>query len=99
MSIDVEREELIHFPEATRAFPGKRVSLPTLHRWRLRGVRGVKLETCVVGSLRYTSKEAIIRFVTTQNSDAVSLPTRSRQRQLKDSEAARHELDKKRTRT
>ena len=70
MSIDVEFETLVQFPEARSAFPGdRRVSLATLHRWRLKGVRGVKLETTLIGGLRYTSKEAIVRFIAAQNAD------------------------------
>lgn len=68
--IDVESETLVQFPEARSAFPGdRRHSLATLHRWRLRGVRGVKLETVLIGGLRYTSKEAIARFIAAQNAD------------------------------
>ena len=67
MTIDIEHEELVHFPDATKAFPGKKKCVQTLHRYRLRGVRGVVLETCVVGGLRYTSTEAIQRFVAAQN--------------------------------
>ena len=71
--IDVEAETLVQFPEARSAFPGdRRVSLATLHRWRQKGVRGVKLETTLIGGLRYTSKEAIARFIAAQNADDVS---------------------------
>jgi hypothetical protein len=34
----------------------------TVHRWRLRGVRGVRLETIVIGGRRVTSHEALTRF-------------------------------------
>lgn len=69
MAIDIEREELIHFPEATKAIPGRNVNLATLHRWRLKGVGTppVKIDSCVVGGLRYTSREAIARFCAAQN--------------------------------
>jgi hypothetical protein len=99
MSINVESETLIPFSGARSAFPGdRRVSLATLHRWRQRGVRGVLLETCLVGGLRYTSLEAIARFVAGLNSgDAPAIPaapviTASQRR--KQSEAARAELEK-----
>lgn len=76
MSIDVDAEDLIPFCEARTAFPGgKRLSLATLHRWRLHGVRGTKLETCLVGGMRYTSAQAIRRFFAAQN--AVESPTSS----------------------
>ena len=75
MSIDVETEDLIPFSEARTAFPGgKRLSLATLHRWRLSGVRGVRLETCVVGGLRYLSRESISRFIAAQNRDETPAP-------------------------
>lgn len=93
MSIDVENETLIAFADACRAFPGRKVCIQTLHRWRLRGVRGVKLETCLVGNFRFTSKEAIQRFIEAQNagdSKPAKLSSSQRQRQ---SAAARRELE------
>jgi hypothetical protein len=72
MPIDCEAETLIHFPDARSAFhDDKRHSLASLHRWRLKGVRGVKLETVLICGLRYTSKEAIARFIAAQNADDV----------------------------
>ncbi|TWT86244.1 hypothetical protein Mal64_37830 [Pseudobythopirellula maris] len=40
--------------QAAAELPG-RPHLSTLHRWRLRGVRGVRLRTCVVGGRRFTT--------------------------------------------
>jgi len=37
--------------------------LSTLWRWYRRGVRGVRLETVVVGGRRFTSRAAIERFI------------------------------------
>lgn len=92
MSIDINSEDLIQFGEAARCFPGKPVAIQTLHRWRLHGVRGAKLETILIGGLRYTSKQAIDRFVEAQNSGqpAAALTPSQRRRQ---SEAARRELE------
>ena len=42
--------------------------------WRLHGVRGVKLETILCGGLRYTSREAISRFIVAQNADETPVP-------------------------
>ena len=68
--IDCDTEELIRFSAARSAFPGRdSIALQTLHRWRTQGVRGTKLETCLVGGLRMTSREAISRFLTAQNRD------------------------------
>ena len=95
MGIDVEREDLIHFPEATRAFPGrKRLSLATLHRWRLHGVRGVRLDTLLIGGLRYTSREAIGRFIAAQNADQQPAPQITAKQRQRQSESARAELER-----
>ena len=62
MAIDVEREDLISLREAAESIPTK-PSPSTLQRWRLYGVRGHKLETLLIGGLRYTSKQAVARFL------------------------------------
>ena len=41
---------------------GNRVSPSSLHRWRLRGIRGVKLETILIGGKRHCSAQALRRF-------------------------------------
>jgi hypothetical protein len=91
MPIDCEAETLITFSDARTAFPGdKRLSLATLHRWRLNGVRGVQLETALVGGLRYTSLEAIARFIAAQNAaDAPATPAITPAQRRRQSEAAR----------
>jgi hypothetical protein len=48
-----------HFPRRK----GKRVSLPSVYRWVGSGYRGVRLQTVVVGGVRYTSPHAIAQFV------------------------------------
>lgn len=69
MSIDPNTEDLIPFTRAAREFPGRSVCIQTLHRWRLPpGVRGAILETIVIGGQRYTSRQAIARFIANQNS-------------------------------
>ena len=63
--INVTQETLIAFrdvPAWTKAHLRNRVHPSTIHRWRLRGARGVKLETLLVGGTRYTSLEALNRF-------------------------------------
>lgn len=68
MSIDLQSESLLSLQQSRTAFPGgKRLSLATLHRWRLKGVRGTRLETILIGGQRYTSTEAIERFIAAQN--------------------------------
>jgi hypothetical protein len=67
MSIDIETEWLLSLSEAAKELPG-RPHISTLHRWRLRGVRGVKLDTVLVGGRRFTSREALVRFTDRINS-------------------------------
>jgi hypothetical protein len=55
-------ETLLTLQAAAASLPG-RPHISTLHRWRLRGVRCVRLEPCLVGGTRYTSREALQRFV------------------------------------
>lgn len=61
MSIDINSESLLSLAEAAKTLP-TRPSVSTLHRWRLRGVRGVTLETVLLGGRRLTSAEALGRF-------------------------------------
>jgi hypothetical protein len=63
--IDVTNETLLPFsktPAWTEAKLGKRISPATLHRWRLRGCRGVRLATILIGGQRCTSVEALQIF-------------------------------------
>ena len=71
--IDASTEELIRFKEAGRRIPGC-PCLSALHRWRLSGVRGTKLETLLVCGMRFTSVEAIARFIAEQNRDQQPAP-------------------------
>lgn len=95
MSIDPTKETLVTFSDARCAFPGgRRVSLATLHRWRLSGVRGNKLQTCLVGGRRHTSAEAISRFITALNADVApqTAPAFTATQRQKMSDAARATL-------
>lgn len=59
--------------------PG-RPHISTIHRWRLRGVRGHRLETVKIGGHNYSSDEAVKRFLRNINSSTapsgrqISLP-------------------------
>ena len=76
--INPHTEHLVTLKQAARQLPGN-VHLSTLHRWRLRGVKGVKLETLMIGGRRYASVEALSRFFerTTQAADGGSAMQRS----------------------
>jgi hypothetical protein len=78
MAIQLNSESLLSLSEAAASLPG-RPHLSTLHRWRLRGVRGIRLETCLVGGARYTSREALQRFVesTTKEGESRAGPCKS----------------------
>jgi hypothetical protein len=60
--IDIRSEQLKTFAEASKGLPG-RPHPSTFWRWHRRGVRGIRLEAVVIGGRRYTSVEAIQRFV------------------------------------
>jgi hypothetical protein len=85
MPIRPEHEKLFPLAKAGQHVPGGPVHVSTLHRWRLRGCRGVRLETVTVGGRRLTSREAILRFIqaTTQAADGSGcpLPSESKARQ------------------
>ena len=61
MSIDISSERLLSLTEAAKSLPG-RPHLSSIFRWLTRGVRGVRLESTLVGGRRYTSQEALARF-------------------------------------
>ena len=90
----LENETVIPFKEARSGFPGrKRVALQTLHRWRLHGVRGVKLETVLIGGLRCTSREAISRFISNQNRVEQCTPSITPKQKQKQAETTDHLLE------
>ncbi len=66
--IDRTREPLIpiaRLAEHGRTWPEGRAPHPeTIARWARRGCRGIRLETVVIGGRRYSSLEAVERFVT-----------------------------------
>ncbi len=79
-----DEEKLLSLPAAVEAATGQRPHPSTLHRWRLRGIAGVRLETVRCGGKRLCSVEAVRRFLAdvTAATDGASTPARtSRQRQ------------------
>lgn len=94
MPIDTETEILLTLTEAAKTLPG-RPSVTTLWRWRTRGVRGVRLDTCAVGGRRYTSREAIQRFIaaTTAAADGEPAPLRTPHERQRAIDRAERELD------
>jgi hypothetical protein len=74
--IDPSKELLLSMKEARHEFPNE-PSTPTLWRWVLKGTGGVMLESIKIGGRRFTSKEAIARFIAA-NSVQRNKPMRGR---------------------
>jgi len=82
MAIDIVNEELIRFgkiPSWCEKHSGKRIHPSTAHRWRLRGIRGVKLESILIGGTRFTSQEALVRFFESSTAAQDGTPVSVRQ--------------------
>lgn len=74
MAIDIETEEIMTLYEAASAIPGREpVSIFTMHRWRLKGFHGVKLECIRLGVDWRTSREALKRFIAAINAKPVEV--------------------------
>ena len=94
MPIDIHKEQLLTLEQAARSLPGH-VAPSTIWRWHRKGVRGVRLETVVIGAKRLTSSQALARFATASTaasdrthaiSDANKLPSER-------DESTRHSLE------
>jgi hypothetical protein len=60
--IDLKTESLLAVTTVPAELPD-RPHISTIWRWINRGCRGVRLETILIGGKRYTSLEALQRFV------------------------------------
>lgn len=85
--------KLLTFPQASKVLPGH-PHVSTLHRWRLRGVKGVKLETMLVGGRRFVSRDALAQFVAsvTAKAEAEPPPARTPRQRQRAIEAAEREF-------
>lgn len=90
--IDIASENIIKLSDACGYFPPEGVSTATIARWIQRGVRGVTLETIVIGGRRLTSREAIERFISAQNAADAPAPVITPAQRRRQSEAARQAL-------
>ena len=59
-------ESLIDLTEATKYLFPVKCSRATIERWVRRGSRGIRLETVLIANRRYTSKQAVQRFLANQ---------------------------------
>ena len=96
-TINIASEQVIALRDATTHLPrgpsGKKPHLATLYRWATRGVSGTRLETIRVGGARYTSVEALQRFVDRlSDPPARSTPQASRRRS-RETKRTERELD------
>jgi hypothetical protein len=90
--IDLANETPITLAEAARTLPGGPVHVSTIHRWRLKGCRGVRLASFLRGGVRHTNREAIERFfdAVTAAADGEPITARtSKQRERKITAAER----------
>lgn len=95
MSIDLSSETPLSLSEAAASCPG-RPNITTIWRWCLRGCRGVRLESFVRGGRRFTTAEALERFIagTTAAADSRNswpatpspVPTRTRRKEIAEAE-------------
>ena len=99
MAIDIQAETVIGLGEGCREFPPKGIAAATISRYIQNGVKVkatgnvVKLETCRIGGRRFTSREAIARFIAAQNADdAPAAPVFTASQRRRQSEAACQEL-------
>lgn len=64
--IDHAKEHLLSFGQAAKRLPRRSDESPvhpnTVARWTRAGIRGIVLETILIGNRRYTSIEACQRF-------------------------------------
>ncbi len=93
MSVDIFSASYFPLREAAKLLPGH-VSLSTLHRWRTRGLNGVKLSTLKVGHRRMVTAAALQDFfqAVTAAADGTPLPIRTSRQRQRAIEAAEKEL-------
>ena len=88
---DITTETLVRLVDSPAKIP-TRPSLRTVWRWAMKGCKGRRLETILVGGVRYCSEEAIQRFLASgiSPSEATSRSSRKRQAAI---DRAEQELD------
>ena len=94
MPIDINTESPLRLNEAAKSLP-TRPHVSTLWRWNQKGVRGIKLETILIGGIRYTSEEALQRFFdrTTAAADGTEFTPRTSAQRQRSIEQAERELN------
>jgi hypothetical protein len=94
--LDLTREHRIPLSDAPKHPLLKREGRPihrsVLERWRTHGIRGVILETVKIGGIRYTSAEAIERFIERQNTPGADNETVTQSQLARQHSTAEREL-------
>jgi hypothetical protein len=86
--IDIHKENVFPLSAGTHRLE-TRPSAASLWRWALKGLRGTKLETVLIGGRRYTSDAAFDRFVRSINEAGAALPPPTRVRAKQRAAAAK----------
>ena len=91
--IDIESEDLIPINDAPKFIPG-RPCIQSVYRHILKGNRhGIRLESILCGGKRFTSKQAIARWIAALNQPpACASPTITPKQRQRQSQAARDVL-------
>lgn len=75
--IDLKNESAITLAEVSQHVPrrrGRKIHYSTVYRWVTKGAKGRRLESILVGGVRYTTLEALGRFL---NAKTAQSPKRS----------------------
>jgi hypothetical protein len=72
--------------------PGQPVHRSVLERWRTRGIRGIVLETALIGGTRVTTEQAIERFIERLNTPGADSDSITPRQNAKMHEQAKREL-------
>ena len=81
--IDIKRETAITLAEVADHVPrrnGRKVHYSTVYRWVTKGTKGRRLESILVGGVRYTTVEALGRFL---NAATKAAPSPSQEDELR----------------
>ena len=83
------KERLVPVQKAGGEFPYQ-VGRKAIHRYIFNGIRGVQLATVLIGHRRFTSIEAIERFLreTNRQTDDCSEPRRMTEQEIRSAKAA-----------
>lgn len=94
MPIDLQHEQLLSLSAVSKLLPG-RPHASSIFRWISRGIRGVRLESTLLGGRRYTSREAIERFAaaTTAAANGELPPVRTPRQHLRAIRTAEREME------